>query len=135
MVTLELPYPPSVNSIWRRGRNRRTKKPVVYLDKKYAAWKVEADGWFMQQRSKKTVGDPVMGPFEAHLAFSTEKRRKGSDLDNRIKCVMDFLQGVGLIENDSKCEKLTATWAPCDGVFLRVFKYLDTSASSNSKTT
>jgi Holliday junction resolvase RusA-like endonuclease len=116
MVTLELPYPPSVNAIWRyAGRS-------AYVSKEYAAWKKEADAWFMKQRSEKTVGAPIKGAFEVHMAFSERKRRKNADLDNRIKVVNDALQRFGLIENDSKCEKLTATWAPVEGVFIRVFK-------------
>lgn len=129
MVTLELPYPPSVNAIWRfSGRS-------AYVSKQYAAWKKEADAWFLKQRAEKTVGTPIRGAFEVHMAFSERKRRKNADLDNRIKVVNDALQRFGLIENDSKCEKLTATWGPVDGVFIRVFKYLDTSQSANSRTT
>lgn len=79
---------------------------------------------FMQQRAEKTIGTPVNGAFEAHFAFSRDRRRKGSDLDNRVKCAMDFLQRVGLIENDSLAEKITATWAPVDGVFIRIHKWV-----------
>lgn len=121
MVTLFLPYPPSVNAIWRfSGRS-------AYVSKQYAAWKKEADAWFMKQRAEKTVGTPIKGAFEVHMAFSERKRRKNADLDNRIKVVNDALQRFGLIENDSKCEKLTATWAPVEGVFVRVFKPIGTS--------
>jgi Holliday junction resolvase RusA-like endonuclease len=130
VVTLELPYPPSVNAIWRyAGRS-------AYISKQYAAWKKEADAWFMKQKAEKTVGTPIKGAFEVHMAFSDRKRRKNADLDNRIKVVNDALQRFGLIENDSKCEKLTATWAPVEcGVFIRVFKSADTSESSSSRTT
>ena len=128
MVTLELPYPPSVNAIWRfSGRS-------AYVSKQYAAWKKEADAWFLKQRAEKTVGTPIRGAFEVHMAFSERKRRKNADLDNRIKVVNDALQRFGLIENDSKCEKLTATWAPVDGVFIRVFKSIDTPPSESLRT-
>lgn len=129
MVTLELPFPPSVNGIWRYSGKR------AYASKQYAAWKKEADAWFMKQRAEKTIGTPIKGAFEVHMAFSTTKRRKNADLDNRIKVVMDALQKFELIENDSKCQKLTATWAPVDGVFLRVFKFTDMSNGSGSKIT
>jgi crossover junction endodeoxyribonuclease RusA len=128
MVTLELPYPPSVNSIWRfAGKS-------AYVSKQYAAWKAEADAWFTKQRSEKTVGTPIKGSYEVHMTFSDRKRRKNADLDNRIKVVGDALQRFGLIENDNKCEKLTATWGPCDGVFIRVFKPIGTSNGDGSKT-
>jgi crossover junction endodeoxyribonuclease RusA len=121
MVTLELPYPPSVNSIWRRGKTR-SGKSVTYLCPKYKAWKLQAGKWFDLQKSEKTVGTPIVGPYEVHMTFSIKKRRKNTDLDNRIKAVGDALQAFGLIENDSKCEDLKATWGPVEGVFIRVFK-------------
>lgn len=79
---------------------------------------------FLAQRAAKTVGQPIVGAYEIHMAFSVKKRRKNADLDNRLKCVSDFLQRVGLIENDSLAEKITAAWAPVDGVFVRVFKFI-----------
>lgn len=117
MVTLELPYPPTANTIWRRGNGR------TYLNPKYMAWQNEANGMFLQQKSAKTIGTPIVGPFEVHLTFSKDKRRKGSDLDNRVKPVLDQMQKLGLIENDSLAEKVTATWGPCEGVFIRAFKF------------
>ena len=128
MVTLELPYPPSVNGIWRFSGKR------AYISKQYAAWKKEADAWFMKQRAEKTIGTPIKGAFDVHIAFPTGKRRKNADLDNRIKVVLDALQEFKLIENDSKCETLTATWAPVEAVFIRVFKPLGTSLGTELKT-
>lgn len=127
MVTLELPYPPSVNGIWRFSGKR------AYISKQYAAWKKEAGAWFMKQRAEKTIGTPIKGAFEVHIAFPTAKRRKNADLDNRIKPVLDALQEFKLIENDSKCEALMATWAPVESVFIRVFKPLGTSLGTELK--
>lgn len=128
MVTLELPYPPSVNSIWRfAGRS-------AYASKEYTAWKKQADNAFTEQKSQKTVGTPIEGPFEVYMTFSEKRRRWNSDLDNRIKTTMDALQRFRLIENDSKCQKLTATWGPVEGVFIRVFKFVDTPPGALSKT-
>lgn len=118
MVTISLPFPPSVNTIWRRGRGR------TYLNPKYKAWQKEADAMYAQQRAEKSIGTPVVGAFEVHLAFSEKKRRKGADLDNRIKVCLDQAQRLGLIENDSLAEKITAAWAPVDGVFMRIHKWV-----------
>lgn len=133
MVTLFLPYPPSVNEAYAnrkfgKGRGR-------FKSKKYTDWLKEADAWFLKQKAEKTVGSPVVGPYEAHMTFSRDKRRWNSDISNRIKVAEDFLKRGKLIEDDSKCEKLSVAWGPVDGVFLRIFKYLDTSASESSKTT
>jgi Holliday junction resolvase RusA-like endonuclease len=78
----------------------------------------------MQQRAAKTVGTPIKGGFEVHLAFSRDKRRKNSDLDNRIKVCLDAMERFGLIENDSLAEEIRATWAPVDGVFIRAHKHI-----------
>jgi len=119
VVTLELPYPPSVNSIWRfSGRS-------AYAAKEYKSWQKSADGAFTVQKSQKTVGSPIKGAFEVHMTFSQDRRRWNTDLDNRIKVTLDALQRFGLIENDSKCQKLTAAWGPVEcGVFIRVFPAL-----------
>jgi crossover junction endodeoxyribonuclease RusA len=129
VVTLELPYPPSVNSIWRHGRGRS------YLDKKYEGWKLEALSAFRKQKKEQTVGTPIKGAFEVFMTFSEQERKWNSDLDNRIKATMDALQDFKLIENDSKCQKLTATWGPVDGVFIRAFKFLSTPPSDSSSGT
>ena len=120
MVTLELPYPPTANTIWRRGNGR------TYLNPKYKAWQNEANAMYVIQKSEKTIGTPIKGPFEVHMTFSKSFRRKGADLDNRIKPVLDQMQKLGVIENDSLAEKVTATWGPVPGVFIRAFKHIAT---------
>jgi crossover junction endodeoxyribonuclease RusA len=128
VVTLELPYPPTANTIWRRGKGR------TYLNPKYKAWQNEANGMYQQQKAAKTIGTPIAGPFEVHLTFSDKKRRKGSDLDNRVKPVLDQMQRLGVIENDSLAERVTATWGPVDGVFIRAFRFPVTSHGIALKT-
>lgn len=128
MVTLTLPFPPSVNSIWRFAGRK------AYAAKEYTAWKKAADAAFVQQKAEKTVGTPIKGAFEVFMSFDETRRRWNTDIDNRVKVCLDALQRFGLIENDSKCQTLTATWAPVDGVFLRVFKFPSTPLSDSSKT-
>ena len=38
------------------------------------------------------------------------RRITNSDIDNRIKCVLDLLQTMRVIENDRNVEKVTAEW-------------------------
>lgn len=103
--TLDLPMPPSTNSIWRYGRRGRPSKP--YLSKEYVGWKAECDGLLMatQPRPKK-----VTGPFVASVVLSQEERRGNEDADNRTKACLDWLQRVELIDNDSKAERVTVSW-------------------------
>lgn len=79
---------------------------------------------FLQQKAAKTVGTPIAGAFEVHLAFSKDERPKRSDLDNRIKVCLDALQRFGLVEDDSKAEDIRARYAPVKGVFIRAFKFI-----------
>lgn len=133
-MTLELPYPPSVNEAY--GNNKSGKGRGRYLSKKYKAWLKEADAMFLQQKAEKTVGTPIVGKYEAFMVFDETRRRWNSDLSNRIKVAEDSLKRFKLIEDDSKCEKLTVTWGPSPaGVFIRVFRFADTSGSESSTTT
>jgi crossover junction endodeoxyribonuclease RusA len=129
MVTLELPYPPSTNRIWRRGKSR-SGKGVTYLNPTYAAWRKEADAMFVMQERAGTVGTSITGPFEVHLTFPRSKRRSTADLDNRIKPCLDAMQRFGVIENDSLAEKVTASWGPVEKVFIRAFRWSDTSSTT-----
>lgn len=134
MVTIELPFPPSVNEAY--GNNKSGKGRGRYPTTKHKAWLKEADAWFLKQKSERTVGTPVLGPYEAFMVFDETRRRWNSDLSNRIKVAEDYLKRANLIEDDSKCEKLTVTWGPAPaGVFIRVFKSQDTSPSDSSRTT
>ena len=107
MTTIDLPYPPSVNSIWRQ--NRKTGK--TYLDPKYRAWKAEVDGAFLQN---KRIWKPVPGRFRASFTLNESQPHRG-DLDNRIKAVLDVLQRLGLIENDRLCVKFDVEWGLVNG--------------------
>lgn len=121
MVTLFLPYPPSVNEAF--GNNKRGRGRGRYKTPKYTAWLKEADAAFYQQKRAGTVGRPIVGPYEAHMTFSRDRRRWNSDVSNRIKVAEDYLKRAGLIEDDSKCEDLRATWGPVDGVLIRAFRW------------
>lgn len=132
MVTLFLPFPPSVNAAYANrkfGKGRGRFKSKAYTD-----WLKEADAAFLRQKAKRTIGRPIAGPYEVHMTFAMERRRWNSDVDNRVKVCSDALKRYELIEDDRKCEKLTATWGPVDGVFLRVFSWPGSSASESSKT-
>lgn len=103
---LDLPMPPSVNAIWRARRGQGGGKPQFYLDAKYKAWKLQCDGIYMATRPKVRLATPV----KVDLHFDWHAVRKHSDLDNRQKAVLDWLQRVGILENDNQVRSLTANW-------------------------
>jgi crossover junction endodeoxyribonuclease RusA len=98
-VILDLPYPPSVNSIWRRtGVGMR-------LSDEYKRWLDAADALIYQGGGARKLGK-ISGEFEAHITLDKNHPRPG-DLDNRIKATLDFAQRIEVIANDKFCQKLT----------------------------
>jgi crossover junction endodeoxyribonuclease RusA len=96
---IKLPYPPSVNSIWRS-----TKGGKVYKSADAKSWANEA-GWLI-----KASGLKVKGPFIFSLvATAPDKRRR--DIDNISKVVLDALQAAGAIEDDCLCQCIISSWA------------------------
>ena len=96
---IQLPYPPSVNSIWKP-----TGKGGIYKDAKAKAWATEV-GWLV-----RASGVKVRGPFIFSLtAHRPDKRAR--DIDNLAKVVLDALQAGGAIENDSLCQAVVMRWA------------------------
>ena len=109
---LSLPFPVSVNRIWRTGNGR------TYISPQYRTWKDQAYVAYIQQR--KTVGRPVVGNFTYHITLDEKRRKVARDGDNRGKCVLDFLQHVGLIEDDKLANAGSWCWGPVDGCVVRV---------------
>lgn len=103
-----IPRPPSLNRLYRIGKNKLTGKRTVIKSQAYSSW-LAAVGWI----ARKDLPAIVRGPYEMVLLVG---RRKGSDLDNCAKAFCDWLKetgrGVGVVEDDSLCEQLTLRW--CD---------------------
>lgn len=116
MVTLTLPFPPSANRIWRTGKGR------TYLNPKYKAWKDEAFACYLQQ--KKVAGHPIAGHFTYHITLDEKKRKVARDGDNRNKAPLDFLQSVGLIEDDKLADAGSWSWGPIEPgtCFIRLYQ-------------
>lgn len=94
MVAVNLPWPPSVNRLWRyKGKQ-------VYRDPKYVAWIREA-GWVIKSQKLKKIS----GPFRAEIVLTPPDKRK-RDLDNIIKATLDLFQTMEIIENDQLCHHL-----------------------------
>lgn len=106
MVTLTLPFPPSANRLWRTGNGR------TYLSPQYRDWKDSAFASYLQQ--KRVAGEPVQGAFTYHIVLDEKKRKQARDGDNRSKAVLDFLQSVGLIEDDKLADAGSWSWGPCE---------------------
>lgn len=100
ILTLTLPFPPSMNRLWRVG-----KENTMYRSDVYERWKKEATWTAKIQVRNKCI----KGPFKLTITFvKPDKRHR--DLDNLLKAVLDCLQSVGAIENDKNCVWIDARY-------------------------
>lgn len=98
-TTLSLPFPPSVNRLWRVGKGKR-----VYKDPSYTRWIAQCEAEIFAQRLT-----PILGSYRLQIDATRPDKRK-RDIDNIIKAVSDVLQHTGIIENDHLCVEVTARW-------------------------
>ncbi len=105
--TISLPFPVSVNGMYRALGRR------VILSKRAREWK-EAAAWELKSQRPKRFA----GPVEIHTVVSPPDKRK-RDLDNLLKPILDLLKEHGIIVDDSfkYIRVLTISWendaAPC----------------------
>jgi Holliday junction resolvase RusA-like endonuclease len=108
---INLPFPPSVNDANRIGKNKRTGRMQQYPSPAKAKFNAEANGlYLMQSRHVRNVP----GPFTYHITLNEAMRRPLMDGDNRGKYVLDFLQSVGLIDDDKFAAGGSWSWGPSD---------------------
>ena len=111
-IILTLPYPVSVNRIWR-GSGKR-----VYRSPEYEAWIAQAGlQWMIQRPSQPKT---IKGSYTLRIVPNRpDKRRR--DLGNLEKVVSDFLQSAGIVEDDCLAERILLEWGPAgDGVLVEV---------------
>jgi Holliday junction resolvase RusA-like endonuclease len=100
-IICHLPPPISVNSIWR------SKRGGAYISKPYQEWIRQAGLEWLTQ--KKEQPRQIDGNFKAVLILADRKSGKG-DLDNFIKCVLDFAVNHQLVRDDRFCKALYVRW-------------------------
>lgn len=94
-MRLTIPYPPSANRIWRNARGR------TILSKEALSFKRDVAILAKVARVKM-----LSGPVAVRMrVFRPHKR---GDLDNRIKAVLDSLNGIAW-EDDEQVETILAT--------------------------
>lgn len=103
-IVIDLPYPPSVNRLWRSSSTDGTSR--VYLSPSYIKWKKAADAL----ATGKLTAKPVCGAFEADIVVCAPDKGARGDIDNRIKAVLDWTQRVGVVLDDKHCRRLTIEW-------------------------
>ena len=113
MIKIVLPFPPSVNGLWRT-----TSTGGMYRSPKYTAWRKTA----IMQAKIQARGKQILEPYKLTLEVVRPDKRK-RDLDNTLKAVSDCLVSVGIID-DSQCEHIEAKWVqsenPCTVTIERI---------------
>lgn len=101
-----LPIPPSVNRLWRVSGRRmhRSKKYTDWIDECLLALELE-------QRPQ------IDGPFICEITVGKPRRKDGSistrksDIDNRVKPVLDICQHAGIIVDDANAWQVMVMWS------------------------
>ena len=99
--TLELPWPPSVNNLWRRP----TGGPLAgrtLLSRAARDYKADVAKLVLTQRVTPFRVSEGLGI--SIKAYPPDRRRR--DLDNLLKIVLDSLQGSGVIPDDHQVEMI-----------------------------
>lgn len=104
-VEFRLPWPPSVNTYWRsrvatvRGRQM----PIVYVSKEGRAY---------QREVRRLIGErwSALEPYAGRvgmLVVMHQPTRIKTDLDNRLKALLDSLTAAGVWLDDSQVDSIT----------------------------
>lgn len=108
MIRVELPFPVSMNRVWRVGRHKRSGKRIVYRSPQYQKWIKEADSQWLIQKPRGSF-KTIDGSFNARVMLSRPDKRS-RDCDNLAKGVLDFAQRVGIIKNDNNALEIRSGW-------------------------
>ena len=101
-IKFALPFPPSANTLWRFDRGR------LHLSSNYVRWQKQANE---AAREQDLCRHSVIGRFTIAVKVSERFKKRGTDIDNRLKAVCDWCQRFGLIVDDSDCRKSSIEWS------------------------
>ena len=97
-----LPFPPSVNTYWRRSGFR------IHVSQKGTQFRKDA------LELIGNIKDKLLSPLTVTLDLYPPCRRK-RDVDNYAKGVLDALTHAGVWDDDSQVQRLTIQKYPKDG--------------------
>lgn len=99
-VTLELPWPPSVNHYWRYVGS----KVLISHEGRQYRKSVEVAVYVACLGGRKAFEDEVEVVIQA---FPPDRRKR--DLDNTLKATLDSVANAGLLVDDSQIGKIVIT--------------------------
>jgi len=99
-MTLELPFPPSVNTYWRMFQNR------IIISKAGRQYRKDVQDAVTLQVANKQLGGALKVTIEA---FRPDNRIR--DIDNLLKASLDGMTHAGVYLDDSQITDLRIFWA------------------------
>ena len=97
-MKIYLPIPPSSNMIFRTTKGKR------YKTTNYNDWLRDGSIFLLQQKI------PTLNIKRANIELYVPKLRANSDIDNRIKPVLDLLVKCNVILDDRYIDSIYAKW-------------------------
>ena len=96
MITLYLPYPPSINNYWIASGHRR------FISQRGRDFKADVSTYVIEQNI------PKLGGVQVNIDIILRPRsKKLMDIDNCIKPILDAVQDAGVIDDDVQVVKLS----------------------------
>ena len=105
MITLQLPFPPSVNKYWRNVNGR------TLLSIKGRRYKNAVIAAVYEQLKKKP--DPILGKIAVNIEFYPPDNVR-RDMDNFFKALFDSLTVAGIWRDDSQIKRIESDW--CESI-------------------
>ena len=95
MIVLNLPFPPSVNTYYRRGAH------ATYMSKNGREYKQAVAEYIAESNT------PKLGAARLSLEIVLwPKDKRKYDIDNRIKALLDSLQDAGVFDDDEQIDQI-----------------------------
>jgi crossover junction endodeoxyribonuclease RusA len=120
MIGFELPFPPSVNHTWMRGKGNRLYSCAKVKDFHKLAALLISDA----KNTFNTVEFPIKGRLRVVITLN-EKDKRSRDLDNYNKSAMDACTKNGLWEDDSQIDELIIRRGVIDKENPNVFIHIE----------
>jgi len=98
MITLRLPYPPSMNAYWLASGHRR------YISKRGQLFKKAVVDYVLEHRIPKLSDIPLAVTVILH-----PRSKKLMDVDNCLKPILDACQDAGIFNDDVQVQFLLVT--------------------------
>jgi len=103
MLTLHLPWPPSLNHYWRSAAAGRAVR--VYVSDEGKAYRTAVQRAAAAWRARGGRQEPLRGRLAVRVALFAPTRTE-YDIDNRLKGLLDALTAAGVWLDDKQVDRL-----------------------------